>query len=72
MLMAKGLDAKLHGKAPDKVHQVAKGQYVELAREGEDKIWSVLGEFGTQIVNPKVVHPVRLHNQIPAPDRSCR
>src|SRR6185369_11121136 len=51
ILVAKGLDAKFHGNAPEKVHQVAKGQYVELAREGEDKIWSVLAEFGTGI-NP--------------------
>lgn len=69
-LMAKGLDAKLHGKATDKVHQVAKGQYVELAREGEDKIWSVLGEFGNAIVQPQGGTPGPLHNQIPAPDRT--
>ena len=70
VLMAKGLDAKLDGKAPDKVHQVAKGQYVELAREGEDKIRSVLAEFGDQIVQPQGGTPGPLHNQIPAPDRS--
>ena len=60
------------GKIPagTKVGQVAKGQYVELAREGEDSIWTVLGEFGTQI------HPVTggtagpLHNQIPQPNRA--
>jgi immune inhibitor A len=69
-LMAKGLDAKLHGKAKGKVHQVAKGQYVELAREGEDKIWSVLGEFGNAIVQPQGGTPGPLHNQIPQPDRS--
>ncbi|MGE5375325.1 MAG: immune inhibitor A domain-containing protein [Bacteroidota bacterium] len=70
MLMAKGLDAKLHGNAPEKVHQVAKGQYVELSREGEDKIWSVLAEFG-EAINPVTggtAGPLR--NQIPAPDRS--
>ncbi len=70
MLVAKGLDAKLHGKAPEKVHQVAKGQYVELAREGEDKIWSVLAEFGNQINPVTGGTPGPLHNQIPAPDRS--
>ena len=53
-----------------KVGQVAKGQYVELAREGEDSILSVLGEFGDQI------HPATggtagpVHNQIPQPDRA--
>jgi immune inhibitor A len=70
MLVAKGLDAKLHGKATGKVHEVAKGQYVELAREGEDKIWSVLGEFGNAIVQPQGGTPGPLHNQIPEPDRS--
>jgi immune inhibitor A len=70
MLMAKALDAKLHGKATGKVHEVAKGQYVELAREGEDKIWSVLGEFGTAINPVTGGTPGPLHNQIPAPDRS--
>jgi immune inhibitor A len=70
MLMAKGLDAKLHGKANGKVVEVAKGQYVELARQGEDKIWSVLGEFGNAIVQPQGGTPGPLHNQIPAPDRN--
>ena len=49
MLMSKALDAKLHGKATGKVQQVAKGQYVQLAREGQDKIWTVIAEFGDQI-----------------------
>lgn len=70
MLMAKGLDAKLHGKATGKVYQVAKGQYVELARQGEDKIWSVLGEFGTQVDSRFGGSPGPLHNQIPEPDRT--
>ena len=39
------IEAKLNGKAPGKVKEVAKGQYVELAREGEGAIWTVLGEF---------------------------
>ncbi|HWQ29379.1 MAG TPA: hypothetical protein VN549_00200 [Negativicutes bacterium] len=34
------LEAKLAGKAADKIHEVAKGQFVELAREGEDAIWT--------------------------------
>jgi immune inhibitor A len=64
------LSAKLNGKANGKTHQVAKGQYVELAREGEDKIWTILGQFGTQI-NPAyggTAGPLR--NQIPAPNRA--
>jgi immune inhibitor A len=70
MLMSKALDAKLHGNATGRVHQVARGQYVELSRQGEDKIWSVLAEFGTQINTVTGGTPGPLHNQIPAPDRS--
>jgi immune inhibitor A len=64
------------GKIPagTKVGQVAKGQYVELAREGEDSIWTVLGEFGTATNTTHHSHaggtPGPLHNAIPAPDRS--
>ena len=46
-LRQKALQQKIKGVATGKVHQVARGQYVELAREGEDPIWTVLGEFGT-------------------------
>jgi immune inhibitor A len=42
----------------NKVVQVAKGQYVELAQEDSDAIWTVLGEFKDL-----------KHNAIPAPDR---
>ena len=34
----RGLQAKLNGKTNGKTHQVARGQFVELAREGEDSI----------------------------------
>ncbi|MGY1734924.1 immune inhibitor A domain-containing protein [Geodermatophilus sp. SYSU D00684] len=43
----------------NKVVEVAKGQYVELAQEDSDAIWTVLGEFGDLP-----------HNEIPRPDRS--
>jgi immune inhibitor A len=43
----------------NKVVQVAKGQYVELAREDTDAIFTVLGEFSDLP-----------HNEIPQPDRS--
>jgi len=51
--------AVLLGKADGKTHEVARGQYVELAREGEDPVWTVIGEFGDFS-----------HNSIPEPDRS--
>ena len=62
-LRAVGLQKLASGQIPagTKVAQIAKGQYVQLAREGEDSIWTVLGEFGGS--GP-------LHNQIPKPDRS--
>jgi immune inhibitor A len=44
-LKQKALQAKLQGKTQGKTHQVARGQFVELERAGEDSIWTVLGEF---------------------------
>jgi immune inhibitor A len=62
-LRAAALEDVLQGEATaqgdNKVVQVAKGQYVELAREDTDAIWTVLGEFSDLP-----------HNQIPQPDRS--
>jgi immune inhibitor A len=52
-------EAKLYGKATGKVHQVARGQFVELEREGEGAIWTLLGEFADL-----------QHNTMPEPDRS--
>ena len=69
-----GLEKVMKGQATatgkNKVVQVAKGQYVELARQGEDSIFTILGEFGNSIVSPQGGTPGPLHNQIPAPDRS--
>src|SRR5688572_4494024 len=47
-LLKMALVAKLNGKAKGKVHEVAKGQYVELEREGTDKIFTLIVEFGDQ------------------------
>ncbi len=58
-LKQKALDAKLNGKAYGKTHEVARGQYVELEREGEGALWTVLGEFSD--------FP---HNNIAEPDRA--
>jgi immune inhibitor A len=67
------LQAKLAGTASGKVHEVAKGQYVELERTGEDLIWTVMAEFGDTespigVLNSPVPGPQ--HNQIPEPDRT--
>ena len=55
------------------VVEVAKGQFVELERTGEDTIWTVLAEFGDAespfgILQGGATGPQR--NQIPEPDRS--
>ena len=65
-----GLQAKLKGQASGKVYKGANGQYVQLAREGEDAILAVLGEFGNQINPVTGGTPGPLHNQIPQPDRT--
>ena len=44
-LLEKGLQKKLRGKAYGKVAEVARGQYVQLAREGQGAVWTLLGEF---------------------------
>jgi immune inhibitor A len=65
-----GLEAKLNGKTQGKVHEVAKGQFVELAREGENSIWTVLGQFGNSISPTYGGTAGPQRNQIPQPDRS--
>jgi immune inhibitor A len=57
-LRQQGLQAKLAGKAKGKSYEAAKGQYVQLEREGEGALWTVLGEFADL-----------KHNEIPEPDR---
>lgn len=61
-------------KGENQVVKLAKDRYVELAREGEDTILTILGEFGTAQAadHPHPGHagdagPLR--NQIPRPDR---
>jgi immune inhibitor A len=81
-LRQKGLEAKLKGIAKGKVHEVAKGQFAELARENVDKIFVVIAEFGTTRhsaypdTNPDgtpasdaLVFDGPLHNSIPKPNR---
>jgi immune inhibitor A len=53
------MEAMLNGKAYGKTHEVARGQYVELARQGEDPVWTVMGEFADFS-----------HNSIAEPDRN--
>lgn len=72
------LKGQVTPQGDNKVVKVAKGQYVELARVGEDSILTILAEFGSG--TPTHTHsgsPLNhggpagpAHNQIPAPDRS--
>jgi immune inhibitor A len=55
----RALNAKLNGKAVGKVYESARSRYVEMKREGEGVIWTVLGEFKDL-----------QHNAIPEPDRA--
>jgi immune inhibitor A len=58
-LKKQAIEAKINGKANGKTHEVARGQYVELAREGEGAIWTVMGDFANFS-----------HNNIAQPDRA--
>jgi immune inhibitor A len=80
-LLQRALVAKLNGKAKGKVHEVAKGQYVELEREGTDKIFTIIVEFGDTPYPHSLFSgpapdgtPTRYdgpsHNEIPEPDRT--
>ena len=79
-LKAKAQEMVLKGQAtakgPNKVVKLAKGQFVELAFEGEDQILTLLAEFGELQANTHPSHPAHggpagpSHNEIPEPDRS--
>ncbi|HUX00925.1 MAG TPA: immune inhibitor A domain-containing protein, partial [Phycisphaerae bacterium] len=58
-LLQNALEKKLRGKAYGKVGEVARGQYVQLALEGEGAVWTMLGDFADLS-----------HNEIPEPDRT--
>jgi immune inhibitor A len=74
---ARAVEMVLKGQATpqgkNKVVKIAPGQYVELARQDEDSIFTVLGEFG-DLESPFGIlqggAPGPQHNQIPEPDRS--
>jgi len=84
-LKQQALEAKLNGKANGKTLEVARGQYVELAREDTDKIFVVIAEFGNTR-HPSYCDPGQscafppdgsaqtydgpVHNSIPEPDRT--
>ena len=72
-LKLKAFEAKMSGKTTGPVKEVAKGQFVELEREGEDSIWTVIAEFGPLDHPAPILFsgvPGPLHNEIPEPDRA--
>lgn len=44
-LLEQGLGAELHGKASGETYRARHGQFVQLEREGEQAVWTVLGQF---------------------------
>lgn len=68
------LTGQSFGQSGRKVHRIGRGKYhgkyIELERESEDLIFTVLGEFGTQIIPQLGGTPGPLHNTIPEPDRT--
>lgn len=66
----RALQAQVRGPAAARSHEGTGPEYVELTREGEDSIWTVLGEFGTAINSVTGGTPGPVKNQIPQPDRS--
>jgi immune inhibitor A len=67
------LAQRLAGKKSfGKVQQVAKGQYVELDLQRNDRIFVILVEYGTQAsTNPAVPNtPGPAHNAMPQPNRA--
>ncbi len=72
-LKKRGVEAKLNGKAPGRIYRAGKGQFVELDRQGEDSIFTIVAQFGTQdspfaILRSGIPGPLR--NAIPQPDRT--
>jgi immune inhibitor A len=80
-LRQEALKQKLAGKKSGKIHQVAKGQFVELERERNDRVFVIIAEYGeksgklptttaTPAPTPLSTIPGPSHNQISQPDRS--
>ena len=71
-LRQEALKQKTAGVKTGKVHEVARGQYVEMELERNDRVFVILAEFGLSAsTNPSVpTTPGPLHNEITAPNRA--
>jgi immune inhibitor A len=72
-LRQEALRQRLAGRGSGKIHQVAKGQFVELELERTDRVFVVLVEYGNGLgtaTPPLGTAPGPQHNQIPKPDRA--
>jgi immune inhibitor A len=64
------LKQRLAGKGAGKIHEVAKGQYVELGLERTDRIFVIIVEYGNSAGAGLSTGLGPLHNQIPEPNRA--
>jgi immune inhibitor A len=69
-LKAKAMEAKLQGKGNGKTKEVAKGQFVELGLEKNDRVFVIVAEFGNSIHPSYGGAAGPLHNQIAQPNRA--
>ena len=69
-LRQRALQQRLEGRGAGRVQEVAKGQYVELQQERNDRVFVIIAEFGTGINPVTGGTPGPLHNQIAEPNRS--
>jgi immune inhibitor A len=73
-LREEALKQKLAGKKSGKVHQVAKGQFVELELEKNDRVFVIIAEYGDKAgigttAAPLSPNPGPAHNNILEPNR---
>ncbi len=64
------LKQRLAGNGSGKIHEVAKGQYVELQLERTDHIFAIIVEYGEKAGAGLSTATGPLHNQIPEPNRA--
>ena len=69
-LKAKAMEAQIQGKTKGKTHEVARGQFAELALEKNDRVFVIVAEFGESIHPTYGGEPGPLHNEIAEPNRA--